>query len=557
MQEQGVARLGSRSLGCCLAILLAACGQSAPPDGSVEAGLEAGPANDGGGVPFDAGLSCTGVPSLCTDRSNATCVSGCLHTPCAGTAAACDTFTTDTTCRRQSGCAWSGARCFGSPSGCDTRTTLAACNLQEGCSVGDDARCGGRPYPCDMTPLDLCDSVPGCEITGYPDELADAGMPTDGGPANPECNTMSGIECDGNWFGRCPTACADEECCSPQNGRFRCMPRVDGRCPAADLSIDATRITGEYYTEFRQFEESDCALVERCVTQAGTRRLLRFDTWTPNTGDADMFLGNPMQNTTGNFEFSACHNHYHFNSYAEYELLDMSGNVVATGHKQAFCLLDFYEYPRGRDFVAGERERYTCQFQGIQRGWQDVYDSSLDCQWVDVTDVPAGRYQLHISLNTERILNESNYENNEVTVPVVIEDPPADVDVTQACTGNEEGITRNCGWTRVGDYECDPGAEVPFVAAGCSARAMLGSCTGDPMMRVCDSAHDPECTTRWIISQSDDSGVGNGRCGQGGDCCPFTNFRCPASGHYTVFSAPYRSTDSATCNVTTGQGRMP
>ena len=41
----------------------------------------------------------------------------------------------------------------------------------------------------------------------------------------------------------------------------------------------------------------------------------------------------------------------------------------------------------------------TCSDQGIQAGWADVYGAHLDCQWIDVTDVPAGIYTLEIEVN--------------------------------------------------------------------------------------------------------------------------------------------------------------
>src|SRR5262245_17619861 len=60
----------------------------------------------------------------------------------------------------------------------------------------------------------------------------DAGQP-DAGPG--ECNPEVGIECDGDWEGRCSETCAAEQCCSPYMGAFSCRDRVDGRCPAADI----------------------------------------------------------------------------------------------------------------------------------------------------------------------------------------------------------------------------------------------------------------------------------------------------------------------------------
>src|SRR5690348_2153791 len=65
----------------------------------------------------------------------------------------------------------------------------------------------------------------------------------------------------------------------------------------------------------------DCTLQSsgRCVDGPGLRKLLRFSVLVLNRGDADLFLGTP---TAGDprFVFSQCHNHFHFESFARYEL---------------------------------------------------------------------------------------------------------------------------------------------------------------------------------------------------------------------------------------------
>ncbi len=395
--------------------------------------------------------------------------------------------------------------------------------------------------------------VDGGAPTDAPRMVFDVGPRPDAGP-QPPCNPTDGIECDGDWADRCTPACAATECCSPQialarmsGGRpaspFVCVARdAAGNCPAADLWVDDSRITGAYRVEWRHFAADDCAIAEGCVAAEGWRRLLYFDTWTPNTGTADMYLGRPSGADSTHFEYSDCHMHYHFNTYAEYELLGGDGSVAATGHKQAFCLLDYYRYP-GTDETGAY---YTCENQGIGRDWQDVYDSSLDCQWVDVTDVAPGEYSLHIAINTERILLESDYTNNEVRVPVVIPPDDSSMDVTTACPGEVEGGDRDCGWTRLGAYTCTPGA---MVTLGCSAACSLGSCTGDTVLRICDAANDPNCVARYGLGSNDDSGCGSGACGSGGDCCSQAMVTCPAGGRIVAFAGPYRTSGSATCTA--------
>lgn len=372
--------------------------------------------------------------------------------------------------------------------------------------------------------------------TGPIDSGPDAEV-TDGGICNPD----GGIECDGDWTDYCSPSCDPGDCCSPQNGNFTCVPKDDsGRCPAADLWVDTSRIVDQYNVEWRYFPEGDCAVVEGCVDEPGWRRLLKFDTWTPNTGTADMYLG-PPGDRSDYFTYSSCHDHYHFNTYAEYAVVDGNGSVAATGHKQAFCLLDFYSYPDG----LSSGSIYHCGDQGIQRGWQDVYSQDLDCQWVDVTDVPEGDYSLVINLNTAHILNETNYSNNSAEVPIAIpHDDMMSSDSTLPCSGGEEGLNRACGFTRDNVYSCTPGTAV---SAGCSDRCDLGSCTGDTILRICPG--DDNCVERFSIVENDDSRCGGHSCGRGGDCCSWAQFTCPAEGSFTVLWAPYTDGDLAECDI--------
>lgn len=154
----------------------------------------------------------------------------------------------------------------------------------------------------------------------------------------------------------------------------------------------------------------------------GLRRLLRFDTIVVNLGDENVVLGDPAAPEPpflpADFIFSPCHGHYHFEGWANYELRDSTGAVVAFGHKQAFCLLDSLRY------VALPSERYDCDFQGISAGWGDLYSRELDGQWVDITGVPEGDYDLVVTVNADgKVLEAHDEHPNTATVPVHVPDP--------------------------------------------------------------------------------------------------------------------------------------
>lgn len=167
----------------------------------------------------------------------------------------------------------------------------------------------------------------------------------------------------------------------------------------------------------RNYPVSSCDVVEGCALP-GPRRYLIFTTETRNIGDADIVLGDPSRNT--NFVFAPCHGHYHFSDFADYRLVNSAGQQVAIGLKSGFCLEDVSRF----DFNNGlALAKYDCNNQGIQRGWADVYSRNLPCQWVDITDVPAGVYLLEIEVNPVGRLVESTRTNNITRLSLVIDAP--------------------------------------------------------------------------------------------------------------------------------------
>jgi hypothetical protein len=191
----------------------------------------------------------------------------------------------------------------------------------------------------------------------------------------------------------------------------------------ADLTVDAQAAEDSLVVVERFFPADDCAVVEGAVDSPGVHRLLLFDTVIVNYGEEDVVIGSPADPlpplVPGDFEFSPCHGHYHFTGFAEYELLDASGDVVGFGHKQAFCLVDSIRYVEG-----APGPHTSCDFQGISSGWADIYDRTLDGQWVDVTGLPGGDYTLRITVNANGKLRElPDLHANTVTVELTLPPP--------------------------------------------------------------------------------------------------------------------------------------
>jgi hypothetical protein len=316
---------------------------------------------------------------------------------------------------------------------------------------------------------------------------------------------------------------------------------VDATPLLPDLSIDMGRSRTDLSIATENFAADACELdlSEQCIGAAGARRLLRFSVETTNVGTGDVVLGTPSE--ANGFAYSECHGHFHFEGYATYRLLNPDGSEALGGRKQAFCLLDSEPYTPG----AGSGGIYTCLNQGLQAGWADVYAADLPCQFLDITSVPDGDYTLSIEVNPEGVLADESSTNNIGSIAVRIGDSELETP-TESCPDLEprylNRIERECEWDYVGEFNCTPGEQS---SAACSQNCGMGSCTGDPMIRVCDAA-ESNCTSAVALADNDN------RCG--GICPLATNFLCPDSGRLAVYTASAEYAQPYTCNVVTGPG---
>jgi hypothetical protein len=191
-------------------------------------------------------------------------------------------------------------------------------------------------------------------------------------------------------------------------GAWRAAPTAQAALPDLTMYGPAANPAVIY----RTFDSSDCTVNEGCIP-AGTRRLLIFTAQTRNVGTVDLVMGNPATNSL--FVWDPCHGHYHFNGFAQYRLRDTSGTEVARGNKIGFCLEDVLPW----DPSVSQSRKYDCTYQGIQKGWADVYED-VPCQWIDISGVPAGNYILEMEVNPDHLIVESDYSNNLTQLPVVL-----------------------------------------------------------------------------------------------------------------------------------------
>jgi len=227
-------------------------------------------------------------------------------------------------------------------------------------------------------------------------------------PATGQCEVFAG--CD-HQRPHCEPGCSSDEFCGSD---CACHPVS---APMPDLVVDEERLAKEILFDSVTVDDKSCAVVEQCVSGTGTRKVLRFSVEAKNQGQATLTVP-PPDERPDLFTYSPCHGHYHFSGFARYALLDKAGNEVVTGRKQAYCMEDTQQIAVGPN--VGCDKQYDCYNQGIQAGWSDLYGNTLDCQWLDITDVLPGDYALKVELNPGRTFEEVTLDNNVATVPVTI-----------------------------------------------------------------------------------------------------------------------------------------
>ncbi len=248
-----------------------------------------------------------------------------------------------------------------------------------------------------------------------------------------------------------------------------CMPQNVPSCHGPDLVIRGDSIARTLFLTTENADLNPCFVNEGCLNGFGKRDILRFSSWIANIGDQDYYIGkrnaNPYQ-----FVYDDCHQHYHYKGYAEYLLFDDKGNRLPVGFKSGFCVTDLI-------CTDTTNMKYACEDMGISKTCSDVYDKTLDCQWVDITDVPAGKYTFVARVNWDNSPDklghmESRIDNNWAQVCLTIKrdaqnkitftvDTSAACKIYKDCKGVPYGASVNdcegncAGTARQGDLNKD------------------------------------------------------------------------------------------------------
>lgn len=257
----------------------------------------------------------------------------------------------------------------------------------------------------------------------------------------------SGTSCQGttiNWtlsFEGAITGCMDPTACNYNaaatiNNSSSCLYPGNPNCPLGpDLTVVQSAL--ESSIQFQTYNSSNtCTVNEGCLQGYGTREIVRFTTHIKNIGNQDYFIGQTPASTStisNQWEWDACHGHWHYEGYAEYILYDANGTQIPAGFKNGFCVMDL-------ECSGGGTAKFNCSNQGITAGCGDIYNSGLSCQWVDITNVPAGIYTLVVRVNWDKSPDaaghsETNYLNNwaQVCLQITRSGSTTSVSVVSGC----------------------------------------------------------------------------------------------------------------------------
>jgi hypothetical protein len=266
---------------------------------------------------------------------------------------------------------------------------------------------------------------------------------------------------------------------------------------------------------YRYIEADSCAVEEGCVTGSGWRRLLMYDASIKNSSTVDLTVGAVDESSPfvehNVFEFSACHEHYHYSHYGDFRYGSLPGD------KRAFCIESTDRYYNSEQTPM--THPYGCDNQGIASGWGDTYIAGIECNWIDITNlnVPSGgtTQALEFKLNPddficegEPVLDQNGEQAFEPTGEIGENGEPIDRPlcdfgagytnnnlgrrnvgvpkdggfITADCTRSQGGPLRDCGFKeRSENVSCRPGRDV---------KLQCKTSGSDPqqVMRVCENS---------------------------------------------------------------------
>ena len=133
-------------------------------------------------------------------------------------------------------------------------------------------------------------------------------------------------------------------------------------------------------------------------------------------------IGRVRAGTMG-FDSRHGHNHWHFEQFARYQLLNSARKLAVLSHKQGFCIAPsdpvnllapnaVWQPPAIG--LSGQCGLPTALWvrESMPDGWGDTYFQSVAGQSFDITNVPNGTYYIQVIANPLRVLRETTTAND-------------------------------------------------------------------------------------------------------------------------------------------------
>ena len=143
------------------------------------------------------------------------------------------------------------------------------------------------------------------------------------------------------------------------------------------------------------------------------------------------------------YDVAPTHSHWHFHPFERYELRRPGGTeALARDHKQGFCFGDRHPLPGAGPpaFVAGDcglfKPWLLSVFEGTSVRYVDIYPPEFHGQWIDVTGIRDGVYDLVHRVNPELALRELSYTNDAASARILLRG--LSVRVLKSCPGSAE-----------------------------------------------------------------------------------------------------------------------
>lgn len=161
------------------------------------------------------------------------------------------------------------------------------------------------------------------------------------------------------------------------------------------------------------FSQTNGSVRRGCIN-AGQHKVMWFNLHLHNIGDTDFHIGRPEDRPDVFTNMPGIGLVFKEKFYT-WRLTDDYGKEIKNGFKVAFCIMDF-----------NPPFRYDCADQGVSIGNHDEYNANLPCQFLEIDNLPDGKYTFHVTCNSysvqqvknsqKPLFEEDNYEDNTASV---------------------------------------------------------------------------------------------------------------------------------------------